>query len=79
MLFEAANAGGYWPSAKECPSNDELDKILERQSYDIDYLGGKPLKVNLRGNAFDTRLYNRDNGAGAAQRAIEKLRTKASM
>lgn len=78
-LLEAAPGGCYWPGAKkEIPHNDDLHRILEEESYNIDYLGGKPLKVNLKGNVFDTHLYNQYNGAGAAQRAIEQLRKKAS-
>jgi len=39
-----------------------------RQSFD--YLMGRPLKVCLRDNEVDLWLYNRNNGAGAAQRAL---------
>jgi hypothetical protein len=79
-LLEAAPGSCFWPGAKkEIPHNDELHRILEIESYNIDYLGGKPLKVNLKGNAFDTYLYNQYNGAGLAQRAIELLRKKASL
>lgn len=31
------------------------------------------MKVDLAGGAFDPRLYDRDNGSGAAQRAIDAL------
>jgi hypothetical protein len=32
------------------------------------------LKVDLSGNKFDERLYDRDCGLGAAERAISSLR-----
>jgi hypothetical protein len=40
----------------------------------IDYLGGKPLKVDLTGDTFNGRLYDRDQGVGAARRAVDGLR-----
>lgn len=47
-------------------------EILKRKYFD--YLNGKVMKVDLSGCEFNERLYDRDNGAGAAQRAIDKLR-----
>lgn len=49
-------------------------EILKRKKFD--YLNGKVLKVDLSGNEFDERLYDRDNGAGAAQKAIDELRAQ---
>lgn len=40
----------------------------------FDYLNGKVLKVDLGQDEFDPRLYDRDNGEGAAQRAIDNLK-----
>jgi len=42
----------------------------------IDYLWGRPLKVDLSGDAFDGRLFDRDAGAGEARAAVERLREK---
>lgn len=36
----------------------------------FDYLEGVALKVNLSGDELDPRLYDRDNGEGAAARAL---------
>jgi len=36
----------------------------------FDYVKGRVLKVDLRGNEVDTRLYNRDNGPEAAEDAL---------
>jgi hypothetical protein len=42
----------------------------------FDYLGGKPLKVDLTGNSFNGRLYDRDQGVGAARKAVDNLRER---
>lgn len=39
----------------------------------FDYLKGRVMKVDLGGKYLDPRLYDRDNGPGAAERAIAKL------
>jgi hypothetical protein len=41
----------------------------------IDYLHGRVMKVWIKGDTFEEDLYDRDNGNGAAAKAIEKLRT----
>lgn len=48
---------------------NEANEILETQTY-FDYLNGRVLKVNLSSDQFDTRLYDRDNGEGAAIHAL---------
>lgn len=45
-----------------------------KDSIYFDYLNGKVMKVDLGQDEFDPRLYDRDNGDGAAQRAIENLK-----
>lgn len=45
-----------------------------KDSIYFDYLNGKVMKVDLGQDEFDPRLYDRDNGEGAAQRAIDNLR-----
>lgn len=47
--------------------------LLASNSY-FDYLYGKVMKVSLKDDFFDERMYDRDNGPGAAQKAINKLR-----
>lgn len=51
---------------------DNARNCLSKTS-DFDYLYRRVLKVNLSGDSFDERLYDRDNGKGAAQRAISKI------
>ena len=48
-------------------------KILKRCTY-FDYFHGKEMKISLESNVVDTRLYNRGNGDGAAERAISSCR-----
>lgn len=36
----------------------------------IDYLWGRMLKVDISGDTLDPRLYDRDNGEGAAEEAL---------
>lgn len=47
--------------------------LLGSQTY-FDYLHGRVLKVELSGDEFDERLYDRDCGEGAAQRAVDSIR-----
>lgn len=44
------------------------------QPHYFDYVHGRVLKVNLAGDKFSPRLYDRDNGHGAAQRAVDAIR-----
>ena len=39
----------------------------------FDYLKGKVMKIDVGQDELDTRLYNRDNGKDAAERALSKL------
>jgi hypothetical protein len=45
--------------------------LLSKTTY-FDYLYGKIMKINLSGDRFDSRLYDRDNGYPAAEMAILK-------
>ncbi|NCE63055.1 hypothetical protein D1159_00315 [Pseudoflavonifractor sp. 524-17] len=49
--------------------------LLEKQTY-FDYLYGRVLKVELSEDEFDERLYDRDCGEGAAQRAVDSVRVE---
>lgn len=55
---------------------DAAKEIVSGGNLDFDYLNGKVMKVDISGDEFNERLYDRDNGAGAAQRAIDTLREK---
>lgn len=47
-------------------------QLLMHGTY-FDYLYGRVLKVDLAGDAFDERLYERDNGVDSASRALAPL------
>ena len=49
--------------------------LLAKHSY-FDYLHGRVLKVDLSGDEFDERLYDRDCDEGAAQRAVDSVRAE---
>ncbi len=57
------------------PENDkpltveEARVLLETETY-FDYLRGRVMKVGLGSDLLDPRLYDRDNGEGAAEFAI---------
>lgn len=52
----------------------EAEQLLNQMHY-FDYVKGRIMKVSLKGDEFSPSLYDRDNGDGAAQRAISELRT----
>ena len=55
-------------------TDDEADTIicLNPGQY-FDYLKGRIMKVDLSGNILNPWLYDRDNGEGAAARALAEL------
>jgi hypothetical protein len=48
---------------------EEARVLLENQTY-FDYLRGRVMKIDLKGDDLDPRLYDRDLGEGAAEYAI---------
>lgn len=55
---------------------DARRDLDEQPGYYFDYLHGRVLKVDLFGDSFDSRLYDRDCGEGAAEAAINELRRR---
>ena len=53
-------------------TSKEARILLKRTTY-FGYLQGRVMKVDLSGTTFDPSLYNRDNGQGAAERAIAAI------
>jgi len=49
---------------------------LLKSTTNFDYLYGRVLKIDIGGDAFDERLYDRDCGEGAAQRAVDSIRAE---
>lgn len=48
---------------------------LSRQGLYFDYVKGRPIKSNIGGDELDPRLYDRDQGQGAAARVVASLRS----
>ena len=57
-------------------SIEGAEKIMQDCNEDIyfDYVYGRVMKISLKGDDIDTRLYNLNNGENAAEKAIQKLR-----
>ncbi len=53
-------------------SGDAQILLDDGQTY-FDYLKGRVMKVDLSGDSLDPFLYDRDNGEGAAARAVEGI------
>ena len=54
-------------------TRQEAEALLVQGTY-FDYLKGRVIKVNLESDELDEWGYDRDNGQGAAKRAIAELR-----
>lgn len=54
---------------------EHCQMLLDTTGYPyFDYLYGRVIKVDLSGDEFDERLYDRDCGPGAAERAIKSVK-----
>lgn len=53
-------------------TEEEAAALLKERTY-FDYLHGRVMKVDLSGDTLEERLYDRDNGHGAAYDAIADL------
>lgn len=67
---------GILQAIPEYTVEDARRDLDEQPGYYFDYLHGRVLKVDLFGDSFDSRLYDRDCGEGAAEAAINELRRK---
>ncbi len=54
-------------------TKEQAEAMIQRAGAWLyfDYVQGRVMKVDLSKDEFDPRLYDRDNGPGAAARAIE--------
>ena len=69
---------GYFdPCGREPLTKEEAAEMLERTTY-FDYLQGRVMKVDLAGDTLQPYLYDRDNGVGAAARALKELIEKSA-
>jgi hypothetical protein len=56
--------------AREIMTNGSAVDYCKLQKTSFDYLNGRVMKVNLSQDALDPWGYDRDNGEGAAYRAL---------
>ena len=54
-------------------SREDATNLLTGDDLYFDYLYGRVMKVDLNGDILRTGLYDRDNGTGAAYKALEPL------
>lgn len=56
-------------------TKEDAQKLLDSYPQaNFDYLQGRVMKVDLSGNDFSPFSYDRDNGSGAAEQALQALR-----
>lgn len=73
-LYNASHAQGmgFLHFKPEPMTTEQAADLLKTQTY-FDYLHGRVMKIDLRGDELRTGAYDRDNGQGAAHRAIAHL------
>lgn len=68
---------GIYQAEFKIMTTEEAKFILDQSSDKyFDYLKGRVMKIRIEGDDIDTRLYNRDNGEGEAERVINKLQSR---
>lgn len=55
-------------------TEQEAEELLKQYTY-FDYLKGRVMKIDLSEDILRTWGYDRDNGQGAAQRALQSILT----
>lgn len=56
--------------ASKMSVEDARKELAENPGMYFDYLRGRVMKVDLRGDELESGLYDRDNGVGAAAAAL---------
>ena len=65
---------GLLNARPEPMTTEEARQGLDTGQTYFDYVKGRVLKIDLTGDTLDPGLYDRDNGAGAAESALRHLR-----
>jgi len=65
---------GWLHESSDPMTKEEASNLLREGTY-FDYLKGRVMKVDLSGDKLDPGLYDRDNGIGAAEAAINSIGT----
>lgn len=58
---------------------EQAQGILDQGVIYFDYLKGRVMKVSLKDDEFDPRGFDRDNGLGAAQAAIDAMKASGDV
>lgn len=64
---------GFMQAKNGDMTTSQAQELLDSGQDYFDYLHGKVMKIDLSGDELETALYNRDNGSGAAERAISEI------
>jgi len=67
-----AQGMGFLHFTPEPMTADQARELLQKRTY-FDYLQGRVMKVDLSGDELNPRLYDRDNGDGAAAAALASI------
>jgi hypothetical protein len=77
---QALGLGRLHDLGRDMTIKEAEDMIAKMEKWGLslyfDYIYGRPLKVNITGDEFDERLYDRDAGEGQAQCVIDALYEK---
>lgn len=73
-LFNASRAqgAGLFAPHTQAMTKEEAQSLKPESTY-FDYIRGRVMKIYLGDDECDTRLYDRDNGPGAAEVVINAL------
>ena len=63
---------GFFQAVGGDMTEEQANDLLATQTR-FDYLHRKVMKVDLSGDHIDPWLYDRDNGEGSAQKAIDSI------
>ena len=64
---------GHLQNHTAAMSVDDAQELLDGGQTYFDYVNGRVMKVDLSGDELRTALFNRDNGADAAESAIKNI------
>lgn len=67
---------GFLQTSSEDMTIEQAQSLFDEGYSYFDYLKGRNIKVDLSKDEFEEWLYDKDNGSGAAQAVIDKIKGK---
>ena len=64
---------GFFHYTPEAMTKHQAQALLDSGQTYFDYVSGRVMKIDLSKDKLDPALYDRDNGQGAAYRAISAI------